>query len=44
VFCRSLLGISDTPLKTNNDLQNTPQKTEDRATETPLIPNNDLQM
>jgi hypothetical protein len=30
-------------LKTNNDLQNTTQKTEDRATHTPLKTNNDLQ-
>ena len=29
--------------KTNNDLQNTTQKTKDRATQTPLKTNNDLQ-
>jgi hypothetical protein len=31
------------PLKTNNDLQNTTQKTEDRETQAPLKTNNDLQ-
>ena len=29
--------------RTNNDLQNTTQKTNDRATQTPLKTNNDLQ-
>ena len=29
--------------RTNNDLQNTTQKTKDRATQTPLKTNNDLQ-
>ena len=29
--------------RTNNDLQNITQKTEDRATQTPLKTNNDLQ-
>jgi hypothetical protein len=48
VFCRSLFVFSGvrvatrTPLKTNNDLQNTTQKTRDRATRTPLKTNNDL--
>jgi hypothetical protein len=32
----------ETPLKTNNNLQNTTQKNEDRATQTPIKTNNDL--
>jgi hypothetical protein len=35
--------ITRTPLKTNNDLQNTTQKTKDQITCTPLKTNNDLQ-
>jgi hypothetical protein len=37
VFCRLLFVF------TNNNLQNTTQKTKDRATRTPLKTNNDLQ-
>ena len=31
---------TQTPLKTNNDLQNNTQKTKDQATQTPLKTNN----
>jgi hypothetical protein len=44
VFCRLLFVFSGVraPLKTNNNLQNTTQKSKDRATRTPLKTNNDI--
>jgi uncharacterized membrane protein YgaE (UPF0421/DUF939 family) len=44
VFCRLLLVFIGVRVAlTNNNLQNTTQKTKDKATRTPLKTNNDLQ-